>query len=164
MQRASELARRSLGDARRSIRALRARALEEGNLCIALEGATRQAVVETELVAEFATVGKPRPLPEAVEENMLRIHQELLTNVLRHSGAMTVTATLSFDSSAVSLEVRDDGHGFDPGTANEGLGLIGIRERTAQMRGTLTIDSRNDIGTRVTVSIPDPVEPGTAPS
>lgn len=154
MQRASELARRSLGDARRSIRALRSRALEEGNLCIALGTATKQAAAETKLVAEFATLGKPRLLQEAVEENLLRIHQELLTNVLRHSGARTVTATLSFDANAVSLEVRDDGHGFDSSIVTEGLGLIGIRERTGQMGGALTIESQDGVGTRVRVSIP----------
>lgn len=158
MRRASELARRSLGDARRSIRALRSRALEEGNLCIALETATKQAAAETKLVAEFATLGKPRLLQEAVEENLLRIHQELLTNVLRHSGASTVTATLSFDANAISLEVRDDGHGFDSSIVTEGLGLIGIRERTGQMGGALTIESQDGIGTRVRVSIPHQAE------
>jgi len=155
MHRASELARRSLGDARRSIRALRSRALEEGNLPVALETATRQTAVETQLAAQFSTLGKPRLLQEAVEENLLRIHQELLTNVLRHSGARTVTATLSFDANAVSLEVRDDGHGFDSSNVGEGLGLIGIRERTGQMGGALTIESQEGVGTRVRVSIPD---------
>lgn len=154
MHHASELARRSLGDARRSIRALRSRALEEGNLSIALENATRQTAAETTLVAEFATRGKPRLLQEAVEEHLLRIHQELLTNVLRHSGARTVTATLSFDANSVSLEVRDDGHGFDSSIVGEGLGLIGIRERTGQMGGALTIESQDGIGTRIRVSIP----------
>jgi len=154
MDRASELARKSLGEARRSIRALRSQALEDGNLCIAMENATRQVAMETDLVAEFATRGEPRPLGTAVEENLLRIHQELLTNVLRHSGARAATATLSFEADAVGLEIRDDGHGFDPGNITDGLGLLGIRERTSQMKGELAIESRDGVGTRIRISIP----------
>jgi signal transduction histidine kinase len=155
IHRAADLARRSLGEARRTIRALRPEALERGDLCVALDGQTRRTAEGTMLRAEFATVGRPRPLPRASEENLLRIHQEILTNALRHSGAEVVKATLAFEVDSVRLEVQDDGGGFDPSERHDGAGLQGMRERVRQMDGELTIASRIGIGTRISVVLPD---------
>jgi glucose-6-phosphate-specific signal transduction histidine kinase len=87
--------------------------------------------------------------------NLLRIHQEIVTNALKHSGATVLEATFSFEENAVRLEVRDDGGGFDLSQKHDGLGLLGIRERVNQMKGDLTVDSRVGIGTRICVVLPN---------
>jgi signal transduction histidine kinase len=74
--RASELARRSLGEARRSIRALRPEALETGNLCAAMEALLTHVTANTKLRATFSTHGEPRAAARVTEENLLRIQQE----------------------------------------------------------------------------------------
>jgi signal transduction histidine kinase len=152
--RASELARRSLGEARRSIRALRPEALETGSLCAALDGMLKQVTANTTLRATFATRGEPRAAARVSEENLLRIQQEMLTNSLKHSGATTVNATLSFDVEGLRLDVQDDGKGFDPRTRHDGLGLLGIRERVHQLGGQFSIDTQLGDGTRMSVLLP----------
>jgi signal transduction histidine kinase len=160
VRRASELARQSLGEARRSIRALRPQALEDGgNLCVALDGVMKQRTAGTGLRAQFSTSGTPRSLPAANEDNLLRIYQELLTNALKHSAAKTIDAVLSFEASAVRLELQDDGAGFDLASKHEGFGLLGIRERVKQMKGELTVETRAGFGTRICVVLPDASEP-----
>jgi signal transduction histidine kinase len=155
VQRASELARLSLGEARRSIRALRPAALEGGDLCAALDSAMKQMTEGTRFRTEFTTRGEARPLEQSIEENLLRIHQEILTNAIKHSGAKQVTVLLAFDENGVRLEVEDDGSGFDFTKKHDGLGLLGIRERVNQMNGELSVDSRTGAGTRIRVVLPD---------
>jgi signal transduction histidine kinase len=154
IRRARDLARYSLDEARRSIKALRPQALESGDLRAALEGAMRQMTEGTKLHAEFATRGEPRALRASDEENLLRINQEILTNALKHSQASELKTTLWFEVSSVGLEVRDNGVGFDPAKQHDGFGLLGISERVKQMNGDLTVDSRPGSGTRVRVVLP----------
>ncbi|TAK94060.1 MAG: sensor histidine kinase, partial [Verrucomicrobia bacterium] len=104
------------------------------------------------------TEGPVRPLSEVVEENLLRIGQEALTNVIKHSGAKTVTIELKFSSQSVTFRIKDDGRGFMPGNSvgsNEGhFGLVGMEERTKRMDGKLSIESVPGAGTCVQVEIP----------
>jgi signal transduction histidine kinase len=157
--RAGELARHSLGEARRSIRALRPLALETGDLCAALEGVLKQVTAGTMLRATFTTRGEPRVAARVTEENLLRIQQEMLTNSLKHSGATTITVTLWFEARGLRLEVRDDGTGFDPVAKHDGLGLLGIRERVHQLDGELSIDTLVGDGTRMSVLLPYDPQP-----
>jgi signal transduction histidine kinase len=152
--RASELARQSLGETRRSIRALRPAVLETGSLCAALEGLLTQVTANTTLRATFTTRGEPRAAARVTEENLLRIQQEMLTNTLKHSAATAVSSTLSFDADGLRLDVQDDGRGFDPRTRHDGLGLLGIRERVHHLGGQLSIDTHLGGGTRMSVLLP----------
>jgi len=157
-RRASELARQSLGEARRSVRALRPEALENGDLCVALDGLIKQMTAGTRLRGQFTTHGQPRQLMPSIEENLLRIQQETLTNALKHSGAKVFKAALSFEENAVCLEVRDDGSGFDLSKKHDGFGLLGIRERVNQMDGKVTIESEAGSGTRIRIILPTRIE------
>jgi signal transduction histidine kinase len=154
MARARELARHSLGEARRSIRALRPAVLETNDLCAALERTLTQITANTTLRATFTTQGEPRAAARITEENLVRIHQEMLTNCLKHSGATAVSATLSFDPQGLRLDVQDNGHGFDPSTRHDGLGLLGIRERVHRLGGELSIDAHLGRGTKMSVLLP----------
>lgn len=104
---------------------------------------------------ELAVDGETRLTPHA-EKEVLRIAQEALSNALKHSAAAHVWIRLSMDGDRVSLEVQDDGKGFDPqvpgGRAR--LGLTSMRERAHLLGGVLAIDSAPGRGTTVSVEVP----------
>ena len=104
--------------------------------------------------AGFSVCGTARPLPMATEVVLLRVCQEALANVRKHAGADTVTVELRYDPEAVSLEVSDDGAGFDPDRVSCGYGLRGMRTRVAEAGGTLTVRSAPGEGTWVSAVVP----------
>jgi PAS domain S-box-containing protein len=85
---------------------------------------------------------------------LLRILQEALANVRRHSAATIVEVGLRTDDQAILLEVSDDGRGFDPGSARAGIGLSAMRERVEELGGEIEVSSRPGEGTEVMVRVP----------
>jgi PAS domain S-box-containing protein len=154
LNRAGELARESLREARRSVQALRPQALEENDLCEALESLLKKMTAGTSLRAEFVLNGQSRPRPAEWDENLLRIGQEVLTNALRHAQATYFKAELAFATDEVRLDLRDNGRGFDPESRHDGFGLLGIRERVEGMGGHLAIQSGNGSGTAILIVLP----------
>src|SRR6185436_11655419 len=154
LDRAGELARESLREARRSVQALRPRALEEKQLSVALKELIEKMTRGTTVHAKFTVQGKRRKLPPEWETNLLRIGQEVLTNVLRHARANELKVLLVFDSSEIRLELSDNGCGFDPPRKHEGFGLQGMRERAEGMGGRLTIQSAAGQGTAISIVLP----------
>jgi signal transduction histidine kinase len=105
----------------------------------------------------------PHPLPPFVQTTMYRILQEALTNVARHAHAHAVGVELRYEGTLLELVVRDDGVGFDAGTARRemsGLGLHGMRERVALLDGSFDIESAPGRGTVVRARLPAPPRPG----
>ena len=102
------------------------------------------------LVEEAFDVG----LSAKASVELLRIMQEALANVRRHSAARNVEVRLRTDVEAILLEVTDDGHGFDPMVAQGGVGFVGMRERVEELGGEIEVKSRPGEGTEVTVRIP----------
>ena len=151
--RAGTLARESLQEARRSVQALRPLALEEKDLCGALDDLLKKMTAGTELRTELALDGAARTLPALWGENLLRIGQEVLTNSLRHASATEFKAQLSFRQDHVRLVLRDNGRGFDPARKHDGFGLRGIRERVEAMDGRLSIQS-GQAGTTISIDLP----------
>jgi signal transduction histidine kinase len=90
-------------------------------------------------------------LPAAVEVAAYRIATEAMVNVSRHSGAHTCTVTLRLGHEVI-VEVADDGHGL-PADGQAGVGLTSMRERAAELSGTLDVDS-DPTGTRITARLP----------
>ena len=158
IERARVLVRDSLAEARRSVQALRASALEQGDLTSALRALIETMTQNTSIRGEFLQHGQYRALPSDVEDELLRIGQEALTNALRHAGPTTIYVTLSFDADHLALLVQDNGRGFDP-SAVGGYGLRGIRERAARLNAQLTLDTAPGKGTRLLVSVPVPAAP-----
>lgn len=152
--RASDLARDSLKEARRSVQALRPQALEEKDLTGAMAELVAKMTTGTELQAGLTLEGEPGTLPPLWGENLLRILQEVLTNSLRHASATQFKARLSFDKDAVRLNLRDNGRGFDPANKHDGFGLLGIRERVQAMGGGLEIRSAIKEGTMISITLP----------
>jgi PAS domain S-box-containing protein len=155
VRRARELARDSLGEARRSVHALRPQALENAAFADALQAIIKNTAAGTVVRTEFQINGNPRELAPAVEENLLHIGQEALTNALKHAHATKFDARLSFDSDAVYLELRDNGIGFIVGGMNDGgIGLIGMKERADQIGATVKVTSKPGKGTKITAVSP----------
>lgn len=99
----------------------------------------------------------PDELPPAVEVAAFRIVSEALTNARRHSGAATASVRLSCDEQTLRLEVRDDGSGI-PADAAAGVGLASLRERAAELGGTLEVRSGDPRGTVVSAALPLPLD------
>jgi len=151
--RASELARDNLGEARRSVRALRPLVLEEKTLSQALEELFLKLTTGTQLRLTFTSHGMIRDLPPEHEENLLRIGQEVLTNALRHAQANSFEATITFTPVGFLMELRDDGRGFNPEGKYDGFGLIGIKERVEGMAGNLLLQSSPGEGTTLRIEL-----------
>src|SRR6266540_1757423 len=159
LQNASELARRSLNEARRSVRALRPQALQQGNFWEALKGIIKNTTAGTALHTTFELRGKLRDLPLVWQENLLHIGQEALTNALKYAHPRNFQTRLSCNANELRLELHDDGDGFKVKEQHDGFGLAGMRERVEQMGGKLTIASSRGKGTKVVVALPYNHEP-----
>ena len=154
LQRAGDLARQSLNEARRSVHALRPQALEGGNFWQALKGIIRNTTAGTALHTTFNLRGKMRHLPLVWQENLLHIGQEALSNALKYAHPRNFETRLTFNTKELRLELRDDGDGFKVRDRHDGLGLAGMRERVEQMGGTLKVSSARGKGTDVLVTLP----------
>jgi PAS domain S-box-containing protein len=154
LHRAGELARRSLSEARRSVHALRPRALQEHNFWDALKGIIKNTTAGTALHTKFQAQGRLPELPQPWQENLLHIGQEALTNALKYAHARNFETRLSYKAKKLRLELRDDGDGFKAKDRHDGFGLAGMRERVEQMGGELEIASSRGKGTKITVLLP----------
>ena len=149
---ARQLAEECLVEARRSVQALRPRALENHGLPDALQRLQEQMTSRVPIESAWEVQGDLYPLPLEVENHLLRIGQEAITNVLRHSQATKLKTTLTYKPGQVRLRIEDNGRGFTPAMHDDaGFGLLGMRERADQIAAVLTIHSRPGHGTRVEV-------------
>lgn len=166
---ARSLMRQSRVDLRQSVWGLRSRTDEQFNLINALTMSSRQLTSDTGIQVQVETSGETQALSEIVEENLLRIGQEAITNVIKHSGASTLKIELQYLTDAVVLQIQDNGRGFAPetcvGPRDGHFGLLGIRERTERLGGRVAITSSPGQGTtiRVEIPIPDRDPTGTPP-
>jgi signal transduction histidine kinase len=155
---ARNLMAKSQVEVRRSVWDLRSRALEQFDLSRALAEGARQIISGTHVQVHLETEGEPQTLPEVVEENLLRIGQEALANIIKHSSATSATIKLRFERRQVSLQVKDNGIGFDhekvvgPGEGH--FGLLGMSERAKRLGGMFVLSSKHGEGTVVRVEIP----------
>jgi signal transduction histidine kinase len=154
LNQAGDLARESLREARRSVQALRPQALDEKQLSEALKDLVKKMTSGTTVKAEFTSQGEQQKIPPEWETELLRIGQEVLTNVLRHARASQFNVMLVFDSREIRLNLGDDGCGFDPKRRHEGFGLQGMRERAEGMGGQFSIESANGKGTMISIILP----------
>jgi len=154
LQRAAELARRSLSEARRSVHALRPEALQVGNFWDALQRTVKNTTAGTALHTKFELRGRLRDLPPVWQENLLHIGQEALTNALKYAHPRNFETRLTFNTKQLRLELRDDGDGFEVNDRHDGFGLAGMRERVEQMGGNVKVTSARGKGTKVVVTLP----------
>jgi len=124
----------------------------------ALAASAKQLTNGSELSFEINTKGRVRPLPDTLEENLLRIAQEAMTNVVKHSQATSAQIELDYGPQNILLRVKDNGCGFEPITCDvsqrDHFGLLGIKERVASQFGMLSVDSAPGKGTKLLATIP----------
>ncbi|MDF5719491.1 MAG: PAS domain-containing protein [Rhizonema sp. PD37] len=150
-----ELARTGLAEARRSVVALRPQLLEEGNLENALHRLVTQMRSTIDTVLIYETQGTAYALPADVENNLLRIGQEALTNAIKYACASKIRVELVYNETQCILQVKDDGRGFGVGSIplSSGFGLLGMSERAERIGAQLTIQSQPGQGTEIIVTI-----------
>lgn len=154
IEHARGLAQAGLAEARQSVRALRPYALHQADLEHALHTLLRSYEAGGTISARVHCSGERVALPEEVENELLRIAQECMTNVLKHAGAQHAEIKLVFGNDTVSLSVADDGTGFDPHEHHDGFGLVGMHERAERIGARLLVSSRPGLGTRVETVVP----------
>ena len=150
-----ELARTGLAEARRSVTALRPQLLEDGNLQSALHrlAAQMRSAADTALIYEIQ--GTAYSLPAEVENNLLRIAQEALTNAIKYADANEIRVELVYGDAQCSLCVKDNGRGFGVGSVplSGGFGLLGMSERAERIGSQLRIQSQPGQGTEIIVTL-----------
>ncbi|SDY98460.1 Signal transduction histidine kinase [Saccharopolyspora shandongensis] len=158
VRRAGEVAEDNLAEARRFVRGLAPAALERQSLPEALRELADRTAAESGVEVRFEVVGEPLPTRAADDAVLLRVAQGALANVREHSAARIAGVTLSYLDDSVTLDVRDDGTGFDPAAprsgTGRGYGLSGMRARVEQSGGTLAVESRPGEGTAVAATLP----------
>jgi PAS domain S-box-containing protein len=151
-----ELARTGLTEARRSVVALRPQLLEEGSLQSALHRLVTQIrAAANDTTLYYETEGIAYALPTEVENNLLRMGQEALTNAIKHANADEIRVELIYDRDQFCLRVKDNGQGFGVGSipSSEGFGLLGMSERAERIGAQLMIRSQPGQGTEIIVTV-----------
>jgi signal transduction histidine kinase len=160
---AIDLARSSLSEARRSVQALAPAPLIGARLPEAVREVADRWTSLHGVPATVTTTGSVRPMRPELEVALLRTAQEALVNVAKHAHANRVGVTLSYMEDQVTLDVRDDGIGFETVNGSEprrpradsgGFGLTAMRQRVEGVAGTLEIESERDGGTAISASVP----------
>ncbi|MEV1128650.1 sensor histidine kinase [Agromyces sp. NPDC049794] len=150
----TELARESLQEARRSVRALRPGPMTDATLPSALSAVVARFERTHQIPVHFRVTGEHDAVPAPLEDALLRAAHEALTNVTRHAEATVAHVTLSYLGEDVALDISDDGVGFRPGDTDGGHGLTIMRERLAAFGGHVDVESPPAGGTTVTVTVP----------
>jgi len=155
---------------RRVARDLRPSILDDLGLPSALRASAHAFTGRTGIQARIVVSGTPRRLASDLELTLLRISEEALRNIERHSGALNVNIRLRFGASEVTLVISDDGAGMStlPSAstllASNRLGIIGMRERARLAGGVVTIHARRPAGLSVKICIPSSLTGGSARS
>ncbi|KRE53201.1 ATPase [Arthrobacter sp. Soil736] len=155
LREASELLRRNLSDTRSLVHELASPGLDASPLPDALLQAASQYVPDARLLV----TGEPRPVPAEVRHALLRVVQSAAANIKLHASAANATITLGFLPEAVTLDIYDDGAGFDPAAVAPssdagGYGLRAMRQRVEQLGGAFSVESTPGEGTIVAAQLP----------
>lgn len=162
LQLAHDAARRGLAEARRLVWALRPEELGRLSLLQSIRQLAERWGQATGTDVATEITGTPRPIRPIAEVAILRAAQEALHNIQKHARASHVAVTLSYMADLLVLDVNDDGVGFRvhelpksvPDSPGAGYGLGFLRERVADLGGSLTIESNPGEGTTLAVSFP----------
>jgi signal transduction histidine kinase len=122
-----------------------------------LKKVSERALQGTGICLRFTSTGLARPAGEAVEDNLLRICEEAVTNAVKHAHPSEVETNLEYTCDELRLCIRDNGCGFDPagpaGAKSGHFGLVGMRERAKSVEGKLALKSKPGQGTEILVTV-----------
>jgi len=152
-----KLARSGLEEARRSVQALRPKALDDRSLTQALEEEAKRFSEDAKLSCEFKQHGKALNIPVEMQNELFRVAQEAMTNLRKHARATSAWINLEFKGRRVILTIRDNGVGLaatNSSKRKQGYGMATMRERALRIGGKLEIESPASGGTTIRVEVP----------
>jgi len=144
-----------LEETRRALKALRASPLDDLGLALAVSNMAKENASRAKIKLNLAVSENIPALSPDIEQCVYRVAQEAVTNVVTHAQAKNLMVKLEYSDNKVSLEVNDDGIGFNPESYNQAghFGLVGMRERAQLIGGTLSISSKPGQGTTILLKI-----------
>jgi signal transduction histidine kinase len=152
--RAEELARTGLQEARSAISQMRVNAVRDTGLGPALSREFDRFVDRTGVAGEFSADAESARFADERAETLLRMAQEALRNVERHSMATRVSIKLETRAAQLELKIEDNGVGFDPDAPRpEHYGTVGLREQAELIDAELCIDTAPQLGTKIRVRL-----------
>jgi signal transduction histidine kinase len=149
-----------MDDLRRLSMDLRPSVLDNFGLVSGIRWLVNNSNAEGDCRIEIHVGGTARTMSGFAEATAFRIAQEAIHNVHRHSHATRATVTMTFDESELTLEIKDNGIGFQPPerlalyVGERKLGMIGIEQRVESVRGEMKLESGPGAGTTLSVTIP----------
>jgi signal transduction histidine kinase len=148
-----DTAKEALQEMRLLIFELRPSALEHNGLAAAIQARLDAVELRGGMDGELHVMGEDH-LPPNMQDELYHIAQEALNNTLKHAHASLVDINLSFSETGVSLQLSDNGAGFDPtNPGGGGMGLAGMRERAQRIGGVLMVESTIGKGTKVSIQV-----------
>ncbi|WP_374586304.1 sensor histidine kinase [Pseudoduganella sp.] len=156
----------AIGSLRRIAGNLRPRALDEGGLYFALDALRRDFEKRHNICCRFDALPEALVLDESYSTAIYRLVQESLTNIARHAGASSAQIQLQRAGAELRLDIADNGRGIAAGdmARADALGLLGMRERVAALRGSISVEGGRGSagGTRIAIRLPLPANSGAA--
>jgi signal transduction histidine kinase len=159
IQRANEIAKFGLAQARRSILSLSSSAIEESGLTTTLQRLVEHSNVAGRLHCDFRSDNIPEErLPPRIQHELLRFAQEAISNAVRHAKPTVVSVTLRWEPPDLILQVKDNGSGISSASLekSKGFGLRNMRTRASQIDGQLEIQTAAGHGTSIVLTVPIP--------
>jgi signal transduction histidine kinase len=132
---------------------LRPPMLDDLGLIPALEWQGREVSRRSSMEVEVHSEGVSEQLPDELKVCVYRLVQEALNNAATHAEAKNAKVSVAQNAEKISMEIVDDGHGFDPGRMR-GMGILGMEERVRRLGGSLSIQSAPGKGTAVRAELP----------
>ncbi len=158
LEHARQQVRTTMDEARRAVWNLRQEQPSGRMLQQTLEGMARQIRAESGVPVTCEVIGKPFPLTQFATHELMMLAREAVYNAVLHAHGSRIDVRVSFARDDLTLEVSDDGIGFDfeavMAADDSHYGLVGMRERVQGVDGDFRLDSTPGCGTRLTVRIP----------
>ena len=150
--------RSGLTETRRALQSLRAAPLEDLGLTLALRNLAESSASRAGATLELRLPPDIDNLAPDVEQTLYRIAQEALSNIVKHAAATRITLAVGENNGLITLQVQDNGRGFDASQAEQPghYGLSGMRERAELLGGKLWLESAPGVGTLVLTELPHP--------
>jgi len=155
IERANDLARFGLAEARRSVLGLQPVVSKDAGLIESLQRLADRSNISGRLRCTFrCNHASEETLPLIVRQDLLRIAQEAISNALRHAKSTTINVTLCLDPPNLILKVKDDGCGIPTAEIREGFGFVNMRARVNKLNRVLTVRTAPGRGTSIVVRVP----------
>jgi signal transduction histidine kinase len=132
---------------------LRPPMLDDLGLVPALEWQAREISRRSDMEVDVQSENVSEGLGDETKVTVYRLVQEALNNAATHAGAKNAKVTIAQNSDQITVEISDDGNGFDP-ERQRGMGILGMEERVRRLGGTLAIDSAPRKGAKVKAELP----------